>query len=327
MTDLASQAAAQVALHDVDKVTRRHGLDLVPAADLEAFDQGYALLNEQFGPTGEIERYETLRDWFLAGSLSPPGAPIPAWYHMILARGPDGALAGVRDCFVTVDAVAGRAVVLLSHSYVAPPFRRGGLAALLRGVPVVLARQALERAGRPDGEILLAAEMEMVTPRDRDSVIRLVAYGRAGFQVIPPQALPYAQPDFRDLAHLGLAAEPLPFLCLVRQVGQEGLTTISHARARAFVEHIQAVHRCHTDPAQLELIRAHALGALERDPRDPLPLIQPPADIAQVERLQPLLRSVVFPLYPAAWRGREPLAEPSAELSGLVAAWTREPSP
>lgn len=326
MTDLAQQAAEAVAAHDLSKVGSRAGLSLELATDLGAFDLGYGVLHQQFGPTGEIERYETLRDWFLAGSLSPPGAPVPAWYHLVLARGPQGQLAGVRDCFVTVDAAARRAVVLLSHSYVAPAFRRGGLAALLRGVPVVLARRALARAGLPDGEVMLAAEMEMVTPRDRDSVIRLVAYGRAGFRVIPPEALPYAQPDFRDLVQLGVRPEPLPFLCLVRQVGQEGLSTISKDRARAFVEHIQAVHRCHTDPDQLRVIRAHALQALARDPRDPLPLIMPPTSTDQVALLQPLLRSVVFPLYPPAWRGREPLAEPSAELSGLIAAWTREPS-
>lgn len=327
MTDLAGLAAAAVAGHDLDKVGSRAGLSLELAADLPAFELGYQVLHRQFGPTGEIERFETLRDWFQAGSLSAPGAPIPAWYHLVLARGPQGQLAGVRDCFVTVDPAARRAVVLLSHSYVAPDFRRGALAALLRGVPVVLARQALRRAGVPDGEVMLAAEMEMVTPADRDSVVRLVAYGRAGFRVIPPQALPYAQPDFRDLVALGAVAEPLPFLCLVRQVGQEGLSTITKDRARAFVEHIQAVHRCHTDPDQLQVIRAHALDALARDPRDPLPLITPPASTDQVELLQPLLRSVVFPLYPPAWRGREPLAAPTAELSGLVAAWTREPSP
>lgn len=327
MTDLALQAAAAVAAHDRDKVGSRAGLSLALAEDLATFDLGYRVLHQQFGPTGEIERYETLRDWFQAGSLSAPGAPIRSWYHLVLARGPQGQLAGVRDCFVTVDPQARRAVVLLSHSFVLPAFRRGALAALLRGVPVVLARQALLRAGIEDGEVMLAAEMEMVTPADRDSVIRLVAYGRAGFRVIPPEALPYAQPDFRDLAALGVSAEPLPFLCLVRQVGQEGLSTISKDRARAFVEHIQAVHRCHTNPDQLQDIRAHALDALARDPRDPLPLITPPSSTDQVALLQPLLRSVVFPLYPPAWRGREPLAEPSAELSGLIAAWTREPTP
>ena len=112
------------------------------ATTAEDFALGHGVIDGVFGPTGEIERVETLRAWFDAGSLSAADAPITAWYHLVLCF--DGAeLAGVRDCFVTVDAANRRAVVLLSHSYVFEPHRRSGLAALIRTVPATLARRAL----------------------------------------------------------------------------------------------------------------------------------------------------------------------------------------
>jgi hypothetical protein len=160
--------------------------------------------------------------------------------------------------------------------------------------------------------------MDMVTS-DRGTVIRLLAYGRAGFQVIPPPALPYAQPDLRDLVALRVEAQPLPFLCLVRQVGEEDRRTISRARARAFVEHIDAVHRCHMDGAQLDLIRDHALDALERSTAEPLPLLPLPTSAAHLEALHPFLKSVAFRLYPEAWRG--PLADPEEEMRDVIAGW------
>ncbi|MFN7145763.1 MAG: hypothetical protein ACK4YP_18455, partial [Myxococcota bacterium] len=69
------------------------------AASDADFALGYGVLADAFGPTGEIEREETLRAWFTRGSLSAPDAPIGARYHLVLAFDADGALAGVRDGF------------------------------------------------------------------------------------------------------------------------------------------------------------------------------------------------------------------------------------
>lgn len=294
---------------------------LASATTDAAFREGHGVIDATFGPTGEIERPETLRAWFEAGSLSPRDAPIRASYHLLLARESSedagGALAGVRDCFVTVNPATRRAVVLLSHSIVLPPYRRSGLAALLRTAPAVLARQALADAGVHDGEVLLVAEMELVAPRERISVIRLLAYGKAGFGVIPPSILPYAQPDFRDVD--GPELRPLPFVALVRQVGEEQLTTISAERAAAVVEHLQAVHRCHCRPEDIDPIRVHALSALARWGGSPVPLLRPRRD--DIPGLFPLLQSVVIPLYPPAWCVSYTPDTPAREAAALRATW------
>ncbi|MGK3997992.1 hypothetical protein [Sorangium sp. So ce1024] len=294
------------------------------AQDDAAFDEGYRALDAFFGPKGEIERREVLAAW-LAGEHTDRAAPISATYHMLLARdvSDDGRLAGARDCFVTLDRAARRCVVLLSHALVLPDFRRTGLAALLRAAPVALARRALGEAGIDPAraEILLAAEMEPVDPDDRDTAVRLFAYGRAGFAAIPPAVLPYAQPDFRDTAALGVTPVPVPLVAVVRQVGEEDRADISRAGAEAFLRHYQAVHAREVDLAGLALIRDNALAGLAAFEGERVPLLRIPRGPAEIARLAPLLRSAVLPLFPPAWRGKAPLDAPERELTRLVAAW------
>lgn len=300
--------------------------ELVSVRTPDEFSAGFALLDAQFGPTGEIERRETLEKWLAAGSLSRPDAAIHARYHMLLAY--DGErLAGVRDCFVTVDPRAGRVVVLLSHSLVLPEWRRTGLAALLRAAPAVLARHDAATDGIANPEIILAAEMEMVEPHDRASVIRYIAYGRAGFRAISPTLLPYAQPDFRDLEALGITEpRPLPFVAMVRPLGVEDRAEIAREHVAAVVHHFQAVHASHCKPEHLAVIRDHALRALAADPRPVLPLITPPRDTAHVAELAPLLKGRVAGCYPAAWWGRDKIGDPDVDLPALIAAWSPEAS-
>jgi 4-aminobutyrate aminotransferase / (S)-3-amino-2-methylpropionate transaminase len=284
------------------------------------FALAYGELLREFGPQDEIEREETLRAWYAAGSLSPPDEPIKAHYHLLMAFDGDGRLAGVRDCFTTVDVAARRAVVLLSHSLVLPAWRRTGLAALLRTAPVTLANDALREACG-GGEVLLAAEMEMVQAKDRASVIRLLAYSKAGYRVIPPHILPYAQPDFTDFTRSSADPKPLPFLALIRQVGEEERTTVSRERVAAVVRHLQAIHRCHCRPADLVPIAANALAGLDRAPGDALPLLSLPVRPRGGRLFAPLLRPTVLPLYPQAWWSGETLADPEVELNELLEAW------
>ncbi|WP_437577367.1 hypothetical protein [Sorangium sp. So ce887] len=299
-----------------------------------AFDEGYRALDAVFGPKGELERREVLSAWF-AGQKTDPAAPIVATYHMLLARGVDGdgRLAGVRDCYVTLDRAARRCVVLLSHALVLPAFRRTGLAALLRAAPVALARRAIAEAGLGGGpgaggdggdgvEVMLAAEMEAVDPDDRDTVVRLIAYGRAGFAIIPPAVLPYAQPDFRDIAALGVTPVPLPLLAVVRQVGEEERDDIPRARAESFLRHYQTAHAAEVSPGELAPIRENALARLAAFAGERVPLVRIPQGPAEIAGFAPLLRSVVMPLYPPAWRGKAPLDAPERELERLVAAWS-----
>jgi hypothetical protein len=294
------------------QAAKRFALEL--ATDRAQFEEGFALLDLQFGPLGEMEREEVLSAWFDRGSLSPPDAPIQARYHMVLARDEHGTIAGVRDIFVATDAAANLSVALLSHSLVLPPFRRTGLASLLRGVPVALAQAAL-----PGAEIMLCAEMEMVRPDDRDSIVRLMAYGRAGFRAIPPAVLGYAQPDFGEWRD---DARPIPLLPIVRRIGAENETAIPRRRAWAYVTHYHAAQSCHCDPRQIAAIRSNAERAFSEHPDDPVPLLQLPRHPAERELVRPLLRSVAFRAYPKAWHGTAPLGDPDADLHALALAWS-----
>ncbi|WP_437914245.1 hypothetical protein WME73_50105 [Sorangium sp. So ce302] len=300
------------------------------AQDGAAFDEGYRALDAVFGPKGELERREVLWAW-LTGAHTDAGAPITATYHLLLARSvDDGRLAGVRDCYVTLDRAARRCVALLSHALVLPAFRRTGLAALLRAAPVALARRAIDDAGLLGGkgaggdgaEVMLAAEMEAVDPDDRDTVVRLIAYGRAGFAIVPPDVLPYAQPDFRDIAALGVTPVPLPLLAVVRQVGEEERDEIPRARAESFLRHYQAVHAREVSQGELAPIRENALARLAAFPGERVPLIRIPRGPAEVAGFAPVLRSAVMPLFPPVWRGKAPLDVPDRELERLCAAWS-----
>jgi hypothetical protein len=267
------------------------------AVTLDAFDRGYELLHAQFGPLNEFERREVLEAWFVQRSRSPPEAPIRAFYHLLTLLDSDGRVAAVRDGFSAVDVRARRVVELMSHGLVLPEWRRSGVAALLRAAPVVYAR----RHGPPGAELSVVAEMEPVTRTKPDTLVRLVAYGRGGFRVIPPPLLPYAQPDFRDVDALGIEAKPIPFMLVVRQVGEEDRDTISVRRAMAIVDHIAAIHRPSVSPAQLDRTRALATRGL--DPGGPdLPLWRLPTSMTDTERITPLLDDNVLPLFPAEWQ-------------------------
>jgi GNAT superfamily N-acetyltransferase len=280
-------------------------LRLEDVSDPSSFDEGYRLLDSQFGAANELERREVLQRWFELGSLSHKDAPVRAFYHMLLVREPDGTIVAARDAFSAVDLAQGRVVALMSHSLVLPAWRRTGLAAVLRAAPVVWAKQDAASLGVVDPEILLVAEMELVEPEVPESRVRLAAYRQGGFFVVPPPAMPYCQPDFRDVAALGIEPLPLPFLLLVRQVGEEHLTSITAERAIALLDGLDAIHGPSTSFEQLATIRAHTLRDVR--PGGPaLPLWELPASPQDSERLVPLLRSRLLPLWPEIWWGRPP---------------------
>ncbi len=289
---------------------------LEPVTERGQFEEGFALLDLQFGALGEMEREPVLTEWFDRGSLSPPDAAIHAQYHMLLARDEHGTIAAVRDLWVTTDRAANRVLVVLSHSLVLPPYRRSGLASLLRAVPVALARRAL-----PDAAVMVCAEMDMVRPDDRDSVVRLMAYGRAGFQAIPPDVIGYAQPPFGEWTD---DARPIPMLAIVRPIGSENAATLPLESARAFVAHYHAVQDCHCDPRQMAAVRANIERAFAAHPDDPITLAPLPRHPAERELVRPLLRSVAARSYPEAWRGDAPLGDPETDLEALALHWAHE---
>jgi hypothetical protein len=89
-------------------------------------------------------------------------------------------LAGVRDDFTAVDVEHGRAVAFMSHSLVLPVWRRTGLATLLRALPAAHARDDARALCADVTERMLLAEMEMMEPHRHETLVRLLAYGKAG---------------------------------------------------------------------------------------------------------------------------------------------------
>lgn len=275
--------------------------------DPQAFEQGLAILNEHFGPKGEIESDEVLRHWFRAGRTVSKTPDFEVQYCMVLVRDLDGAIIGVRDCFFSYATDSARAVVLLSHSYVVPEWRRSGVAGLLRTLPAQLAREGLGG----DGRVTLFAEMEFIDPADQSSIVRLLAYGKTGFSAVPPTALHYAQPDFRERAP-DEAALPLPFISVIRRIGREDERLVFAGELRELIDHVQSIHAQHCPAQDLAQIRDQAF------PTGPfcLDVVLLKPSLSDFRSLDPLLESAVVDLYPPAWwSGPRPPPLPDAQAA------------
>lgn len=269
------------------------------------FARAYAALDGEFGARGELERREVVERWIArdaGGAWARPTPSLRARYHLLEATTEQGELAAVRDCHVVVDTVRGVAVVYLAHVLVLPAHRRGGLSALVRAVAVSLGRRALAELcpAATTPELLMAAEMEPASADDAASVVRLVAYGRAGFAAIEPSVLPYAQPDFRDPALIDGTPEPIPLLAVVRRVGHEGERTLPASLAEAFVTHLyDGVFSSHCRAEHLAGARAHALDTLRASGLANVPLCPLPRDVSDSAALEPISRGRVLPLHRA----------------------------
>lgn len=263
-----------------------------------AVDEAYAALDAWFGPRGELERRPVIDAWL----STPEGRTVPPVtmrYHLLVARAPDGSLAAVRDCHVTVDLARRVCVVYLAHALVLPPHRRTGLAQRLRDAPVDLARRDLAAWAAADAEVMLAVEQEPAAPQAEDTIIRLVAYGRAGFKAIAPSVLPYCQPDFSDVAATGLPPRPLPLLAVVRHLGHEGEATLPARLAEAYVRHLYAVFSTHCRPQDLEAPRRQALDALAASGLERVPLLPLPRALDDHAAMAPLLEGALRRCLPA----------------------------
>jgi 4-aminobutyrate aminotransferase/(S)-3-amino-2-methylpropionate transaminase len=271
--------------------------------DAAAFTLAYDTLDRQFGPVFEIERREVLWAW-QTGAFDAAVGRLVTRYHLALAFDGDD-LAGVRDHFSVVDRDNGAVVAFMSHSLVLPAHRRSGLAALLRALPAAHARLDAHLLNVVPTSTSLLSEMDMYEPHKSETRVRLSAYGRAGFRVVPPWYVPYAQPDFRDVVGRRLQARPVPMMLLVRQVNEEHQSTIDPRRARLLVDALATVHGRTVDADQLAAMHKNVALHLVVD-GGPLPLLDPtpeaPADAADTVLL-PLARSHLAHLYPFRWLG------------------------
>lgn len=257
-------------------------------------DAAYGALDAEFGARGELERRAVVDRWL--------AAPAPRPYHLLVALDAEGRVAAVRDCHVRVDAGANAVVAYLAHVLVLPEHRRSGLASVMRAAPLALARRAA--SALPEGaDLLLAGEMEPPDPSDPATLVRMAAYGKAGYSAIDPESLPYCQPDFRDLERSLDPARPIPLVAIVRWVDHERSATLPTRLARAYLENLYAVFATHCRAQDLEVLRAHSLAALARR-GDAVPLVTLPSSAADEERIAALSAARVRALAPPSVRRR-----------------------
>ncbi len=266
-------------------------------ADSPDFRAAYDLLDGFFGPLGELEDREVLAR-FVRERVIDFGGGAEGSYHLVGAWDGDE-LVGVRDCYVDVDLRAGASLVALSHSLIVPEWRRSGLAAVFRALPMTLARVAHRERYRRSFPTMVAAEMEPVTHDVPESTVRLVAYGKSGFSVLDPQRFRYSQPDFRaaaDAAHTGIA-----MLGVVRGFGLPGdawPVEVAELYPRLF----HACHRSYLPAARVDPSENFAISTLRSSP-DAVRLLPLPPGRDTLDRLAPLSREKVHALYPVGLRG------------------------
>lgn len=310
--------------HDLAELERDRGLSALARVTLTEvrdpddveFIDAYEALDGFFGPRGELEDRRTLAE-FLRQDRLVYGDDLEGRYHLVVARA-GGRLVGVRDCYVDLDLRAGACVVALSHCYVAPAWRRSGLAAVLRAVPRALARRAAAARGGPPLPTLLVTEMEPADPARPDTIIRLLAYGRAGFGVLDPARARYSQVEFRDIPDAGHTA--IPLLALARPL-DPSTRTLPVSLVASFLRLFYTCHRGFVPAARVEPSESLACTSLHGTDA-PVRLLPLPTGRDTLARLAPLVRGAVLPLYPAGLRGPDPTyGEAHQELARIFAAW------
>lgn len=256
-------------------------LHRILSAEHPLFSVAYGLLWEQFGAASEMEERGVIahrlqhrgEEHGVGAGLNSGQAGDRTFYEMDLVLA-EGQPAAVRDHTVILPGGRGpfAAIVHLSHNLVLPAWRRSGLAAWMRALPVLAARECLgqvlktdQAASVPEGPIVLAAEMEPLDASDPARMIRLKAYEAAGFRKVNPAQLTFYQPDFRPAAEIQAdRVRPLPLHLIVRWCGCEDATTLTGAQALAIVEALYGMYRRELPPAEVAVARA-AIAPLADD--------------------------------------------------------------
>lgn len=266
-------------------------LERVRDPESPAFAEVYALLEEYFGLRGELEDRETLAR-FLRTEKLVYGPELEGRYLLLgVWEGPK--LVAVRSAYLDLDHRRKVSMGILSQVYIRPEWRRSGLGELLRAIPEEQTRAQCS----PGYTSMLLCEMEPLDVRDPDSLSRLLAYGKAGFRALDPRRVPYSQPEFR----LGTGHTGIPLLLLLKLLGDQ-----AEALPVPTVEAIPRLfYTCHRDSLpepQVLPSEEHLWQALRRDP-SPIPLLPLPRHAQDEERLAPLRRECILPLFPAGLQG------------------------
>jgi len=333
----------------VERETRAFAFWSILEPDDPDFAPAYELLWKTFGPHGEMERIEPIRQFLKDDSYEPTATGTFIKYFLIVAKDREGRIRGVRDGSILVNPgyAPELCVVYLSHIFTVPEARGTVLSYWLRIAPMELAVQYLkdlhelgkielplpDAPGKSFGMTIdLAAEMEYFAPGDRISWQRILFYGRGGFDAIDPRHFPYLQPDFRDPHVVKKTGDrPLPFMMLLRRMGREKRALLPIDEARAVMRLIYDDFACHCAPETLASSLQLVLDRLEEraKTKEYVRLLPLPTGPKNLKRLKKLLRYRVFTKYypnlPAthdylASGTREQLAANPASLDEALAA-------
>ena len=212
-------------------------LQCIKSPEEPGFDAAFGALWAEFGANSEVEQ-PTVLSRRLLWNVSQLFEGCALRYRLIVLRS-GGKLVAVRDHTAIVRDGAEGAIVHLSHNFVAPEWRRTGLAGWLRALPIQTGRTCLAEQQRPaNSPITLVGEMKFLDRNDPSTFVRLKAYEKAGYLMIDPRKIHYLQPDFRapDEIDLGGGPKPLSLALIVRRVGRENDLTISGAETLNIAE-------------------------------------------------------------------------------------------
>lgn len=284
---------------DVDPRVRdaadRHRLELV---DDERFDETYDFLAACFGPRGEIEPREVL-----AAEVRAPRwhGRVGIDYQLVRVVDLEGALVAVADGRY---AIGPELFLGLGSNFTTDPARRGDRVATAVDLSTrrpFLARAA-ERLGRsPDLPGLIVVDVDPYDPDDPDTLARLRLWGRCGWRVMPPEALPFALLGQADPDRPGALLGPVPNLLMVRGVEAERPTHVPRAWLLPIVELLEAVSAGLAPADDVAAWAHHAREAAGRWPSAEVPLLPLPDRDPTPEVLAPLHRDALADAFPRAW--------------------------
>jgi hypothetical protein len=281
------------------------------------FAKAYKLLWDAFGPHGEMEREEAIRQFLIDDSYEPTATGTFIKYFLLVAKDHAGNIRGVRDGSVLVNPsyAPDLCVVYLSHIFTVPEARGTVLSYWLRIAPMELATQYLKdlhelgkiKVPMPDAPgksfgmtIDLAAEMEYFSPEDRISWQRILFYGRGGFDAIDPRHFPYLQPDFREPDVVKKTGDrPMPFMVLLRRMGREKRALLPIEEARAVMRLLYDDFACHCALETLASSLQLVLDRLEERAKTKayVRLLPLPTGPKNLKRLRKLFRYRVYTRY------------------------------
>lgn len=314
MKDLYHQDVVEM----VERETRKYEIWTINSPNHPDFKAAFDLLWEAFGPQNEMEPEDAVRSFLKEDPFVPMPTGTFIKYFLIVARGPDGQVRGVRDGTILVnqDYDPDLCVVYLAHIYMRPEARGTVLSYWLRISPVEIAMQYLKdlhdegliKLPQPDAparhfgmRINLTAEMEYFAPEDRLSLQRILFYGRGGFDVIDPRHFPYLQPDFRDKAEIAATGNrPLPFMILLRRMGRERQARLDIEEAAGTMRLLYDDFASFCAPELMEDSLDRVLSRLERrqaQGKDFVDLLPMPTGAHDLRRLRPLWRYRVYKLF------------------------------